>query len=106
MTAAVVYVTVPNQKEAESLAQTAVNERLAACANIIPQIKSVYRWEGETHMDQESLLLFKTTQARVPELMDRIQELHSYEVPCITSWPLTEIHPDYLQWIQQSTQSL
>ncbi|QDU81111.1 Divalent-cation tolerance protein CutA [Polystyrenella longa] len=105
MSAAVVYVTMPSSEQAESLAQIVVTERLAACANIVPQIKSVYRWEEEVQTADECLVYFKTSQDRVQGLIARVQELHEYEVPCITSWPITKILPEYFSWIQDSTSS-
>ncbi|MEZ6045424.1 MAG: divalent-cation tolerance protein CutA [Planctomycetaceae bacterium] len=103
MPAAVVYVTVPSVQVAEKMAQDVVEARLAACANIIPQVQSVYRWEGKISHDQEAVLIFKTDQDRVTELISKVRELHEYEVPCITSWPITDILPEYLEWIVNST---
>ncbi|MAT15600.1 MAG: divalent-cation tolerance protein CutA [Planctomyces sp.] len=105
MSAAVVYVTMPDAEQAESLARTVVEERLAACGNILPGMTSVYRWEEEVQSAGECLLLFKTTRDRVTDLIARVKELHSYDVPCITSWPISDILPEYFQWIKESTET-
>ena len=87
--------------EARDLAKQLVDERLIACANIVPGVTSVYRWEGKVCEDSESLLVMKTTAEQLAELTDRIRSLHSYEVPEVIALPLApgEGNPDYLRWL-------
>ena len=88
---------------AEELAAALVTERLAACAQVLGPVRSVYRWEGEVRRTREWLIVAKTTFARLPELTDRIRELHRYEVPEIVAVPITGGDPAYLTWIQRET---
>ena len=76
-----------------------VEDRLAACGNVIPGVASVYRWAGEVQEDSEALVLFKTTEEMLPELEKRVMELHSYEVPEFISLPVTHGHVPYLRWV-------
>jgi len=95
----VVLVTVPDPAVGKELARTVVEERLAACGNVIPGLVSVYRWKGEIHEDPEALVIFKTTEDALPELERRIVELHPYEVPEFLAIPLTHGHHPYLRWV-------
>jgi periplasmic divalent cation tolerance protein len=97
------FCTCPDEATAQAIAETLVGERLAACANLVPGIRSIYRWEGQIQRDSEVLLLIKTAAGRVPALTDRLRGLHPYEVPEIISVPITEGLPDYLSWITTCT---
>jgi periplasmic divalent cation tolerance protein len=97
------FCTCPDEATAQAIAETLVGERLAACANLVPGIRSIYRWEGQIQRDSEVLLLIKTAAGRVPALTDRLRELHPYEIPEIISVPITEGLPDYLSWITTCT---
>ena len=99
----VVLVTSPSAEFAASLARTLVEERLAACANLVPQIRSIYRWQGEICDDAETLLILKTTTARYPELEARIQELHPYDVPEVIQLPIQAGSAAYLGWLVEQT---
>lgn len=101
--AALVYVTVPNAAEAQRIGRAVVSERLAACANIVPQLTSIYWWEGELQEDGESLLLLKTRAALFERLRERIAQLHPYEVPAISMIPLSAVHEPYLTWLIEET---
>jgi len=94
------------QNEADNIADAILKERLAACVNIAVGIKSKYWWEGELHTDTESLLIIKTRAELVPDLIARIKELHSYEVPEIISFEIKEGNAGYLQWIAQETKAI
>jgi len=98
-----VIVTVPKDKAA-ALGRAIVEERLAACANIIPSIRSIYTWKGNVEDEEEAMMFFKTTDAAVGRLSDRIRALHPYEVPEIISFEIkdAEGNPDYLAWIHAS----
>lgn len=99
----VVYVTVGSQSEAFTIAREVVQERLAACANVIEGVTSIYEWQGELQADAEWILIMKTVSSRLADLTDRIAELHSYECPCITSWPIAEGHEPFLRWLSDQT---
>ncbi len=97
----VVLVTSPKDI-AESLATTVVAEHLAACANIIPGVTSIFFWEGKVCQEAEVLLLIKTTKSSWNQLMVRVKELHTYDIPEIVSLPITDGFQPYLNWINQS----
>jgi periplasmic divalent cation tolerance protein len=94
----VVLCTIP-QNRAEALARALVNNRLSACVNIVPSVKSIYRWEGKICQNVESLLIIKTTEARFPALMEFIKSHHPYAVPEIIALPVSDGNPDYLGWV-------
>ena len=98
-----VYVTAANEAEAERIAKTVVEERLAACANLLGAIRSVYWWEGKVCEGTEVALVFKTSDERKTALIDRIKELHSYDCPAIACLPITDGNPDFLEWIVSET---
>lgn len=98
--AVAVFCTAP-PAEAEALARTLVEERLAACVNLAP-VSSCYIWDGKVNMDGETLLIIKTTRMRFEPLKKRILELHSYSVPEIVAVPIVEGHEVYLDWVRQS----
>jgi periplasmic divalent cation tolerance protein len=87
--------------EADRIARALVDERLAACVNIMP-VRSCYLWEGKINLEGEELLIIKTEQSMVEQLMSRIIELHSYKVPEIVVLPILDGYPPYLHWIAQS----
>ena len=95
----VVLVTVPDPETGRILARQMVEDRLAACGNVIPGLTSVYRWAGEVQEDPEALVIFKTTEDLLPALMKRVTELHPYDVPEFLALPVTNGHIPYLQWV-------
>lgn len=97
-----VYFVARDMKEAMSLSRTLVEERLIACANC-HVISSVYRWAGRIEEDSEVAVICKTTTTKVPAVIVRIKELHSYEIPCITSWEIRTGHQEYLDWVGRET---
>lgn len=101
--AVLVYITVPNETVGRQIAEALVQRRLAACVNMVPQIASVYRWDGQVQVETEGLLLAKTQSALVPELRTAVAEMHPYSVPAISAIPLQNVHPPYLDWIFQET---
>ncbi|RMF90836.1 MAG: divalent-cation tolerance protein CutA [Methanobacteriota archaeon] len=100
---AIVEVTTSGVTESKRIGKTVVEERLAACANIIPEISSVYWWKGAVQEDAESILLLKTKAEKVERLIERIRELHSYENPAIIAVPIEKGSPAYLRWIEEET---
>jgi periplasmic divalent cation tolerance protein len=105
MDAVTLYTTWPDAEAGKRCARILVEERLAACANLIPAVTSIYAWRGEIEEASEVALLFKTTASRAAAAQERIAELHPYETPCIVAWPIAETGsaPDYLQWIRRET---
>ena len=99
----IVFVTTGSEEDALRIGRTVVEERLAACAGIVPRIVSVYRWKGEIHQEPESLMVMKTRSAMVPELRERVRELHGYEVPEFVAFPVEQGLPEYLAWVLEST---
>ncbi|NCA69035.1 MAG: divalent-cation tolerance protein CutA [Sphingobacteriia bacterium] len=95
--------TCPDESTARRIAVTLVEERLAACVNLLPGITSVYRWEGRIHQDAEVLLVLKTPLERVLMLTERLRDLHPYDVPEIIAVPITEGLPAYLNWMTTCT---
>ena len=98
-----VLVTAPSAEKAGEIARALVEERLAACGNVVPGLRSIYRWEGRVQDDAEALLLLKTTRRRLPALRARVLALHPYEVPEVLALPVEAGHPPYLEWIAAST---
>ena len=97
MTLATVYAVFADGDEAKRVASTVIEERLAACANILAPCASFYRWEGKLQEADEVPAIFKTASAG--RLIARIATLHSYDVPAITSWPIDAVHAPYGDWI-------
>ncbi|MDP7113740.1 MAG: divalent-cation tolerance protein CutA, partial [Myxococcota bacterium] len=77
-----------------------VTARLAACVNIVPTIRSVYRWKGAIEKDEESLLVIKTTAARLAEVIEHVVRVHPYEVPEVVALPIDDGLPAYLSWLR------
>ena len=99
-----VYATASDEVEGRRIGRTAVEKRLAACANIFP-IRSIYRWKGEVEEDDEHALILKTRSELVPDLIGMIQKESSYEVACAVSYRMSDANPVYLEWIDESTRT-
>jgi periplasmic divalent cation tolerance protein len=95
----IVYITASNTKEATDIAEALLKERLAACANVVESIKSVYWWKGKLEHENESLIILKTQERKFDALAARAKELHSYENPEIVAVPILKGSSDYLDWI-------
>jgi periplasmic divalent cation tolerance protein len=98
-----VHVTAPNREQASRMARALVEERLAACVNIVDGVQSVFRWEGKLHEDQEVLCLIKTRPDLLPVLIERVQALHPYEVPEILAFEVADGSAAYLAWLHDAT---
>jgi periplasmic divalent cation tolerance protein len=94
--------TAGSEDEAHRIARHLVANRLAACVNLIPQVESIYRWEGKVESAREWLLLIKTTAHAFPEVRDAIQELHSYEVPECVAVAIEDGSVPYLKWLSEA----
>ena len=101
--ALVVLVTAPTAEKAAEIARVVVEERLAACGNVVPGLRSIYRWEGRIQDDAEALLVLKTTRARFDALRDRVLVLHPYEVPEVIALSVEAGSARYLAWIGAET---
>lgn len=100
--AVVVLTTVGADADAVGLGRTLVDERLAACVNILPVMTSVYRWKGRVEQDREQQIVIKTTPGALPALEARLRELHPYEVPEFLVLPVTDGSDAYLRWLGDS----
>lgn len=94
------FCTCPDERSAQVLAETLVGERLAACVNQLPGVRSTYRWQGRLCSDNEVLLLIKTREACFETLSARLLELHPYDLPELIAIPLELGHPAYLAWLR------
>jgi periplasmic divalent cation tolerance protein len=103
MAVMIVYATASDTAEAERIGRALVSERLAACANVIQAMRSIYWWEGRVQDSAEAVLILKTTDARLDAAIARIKALHSYDCPCIEAWPVAAGHPDFLDWVARET---
>jgi periplasmic divalent cation tolerance protein len=97
-----VYVTAANQDDAEKIAARAVQEKVAACANLLGPITSIYEWKGTVERSEEWAMLLKTTEEKFPALELLIKTLHGYEVPCIVAWRIDQGSPAFLDWVRTS----
>ncbi len=97
------YVTCADGDEAKAIAHTLVDERLAACANILGPMTSVYRWEGAIQEDGETLMILKTVASKIERLQERIGELHPYDLPEILVLNVCGGSPAYLSWVERET---
>lgn len=97
-----VYAVFADADEATSIGRQMVEERLAACVNILPGVRSIYRWKGEVESAEEAAAIFKTTDREADALITRIAGLHSYEVPCVVTWPIDKVLAPYAGWVEDS----
>jgi periplasmic divalent cation tolerance protein len=94
-----IYMTVGSKEEARKIGRELVTARLAACVNILDNMNSFYRWEGKIQDDTEVVMIAKTTEDKVPELIKKVKSLHSYDCPCIVSLPVIGGHQPFLEWV-------
>jgi len=99
-----VYVTTASPEEAEKLGRGAVGERLAACANILPGMRSLYRWQGAIETAQEAVLILKTQRSVMDRLTHYLRQHHSYDCPCVVALPIEGGNPAYLDWLKQQVE--
>jgi periplasmic divalent cation tolerance protein len=98
-----VYITARSEDEATVIGRTLVEEKLAACVNILPGMRSVYRFEGKIEEAREAVLIVKTRADLFEKLEVRVKALHSYSCPCIVAFPVQKGSPEFLAWIDKST---
>jgi len=99
----VVFITCGSEEEALKIARSLVEERLAACVNLVSPVRSIYRWEGKIWDEKEWILIIKTQKERFEELKKRVKSLHSYSVPEIIGLPIVEGSSSYLEWLLEET---
>jgi len=99
-----IYITTKDKQEARKIGKVLVEERLAACVNIIDGMNSMYWWEGKVQDDNEAVLIAKTRESLVQELIKKVKSLHSYSCPCIVSLPISDGNKEYLDWLEKETQ--
>ncbi len=97
------YITCSSVDEAKNIASKMVEQRLAACGNILPGMISVYQWKGKIENDDEVVLILKTQKSLFEKLKSKVIELHSYETPCVISWDIDRGNKEYLDWIADET---
>ena len=97
------YMTAANEEEAVAIAQRLLDERLIACANILPGVRSLYRWQGQVQDEGEVAVLMKTRADLATVATARIAVLHSYDVPCVAAWPAAHAHLPYIDWVRAQT---
>ena len=103
MSACFVYITAPDKATARDIGRALVDARLAACANILDGMTSVYRWQGRVEEAGEAVLIAKTREALVPALTEKVRALHRYECPCIVALPVVGGSQAFLDWIDAET---
>jgi periplasmic divalent cation tolerance protein len=101
--AIVVLITTASREEAERIGRRLVEDRLAACVNVVPQVRSFFVWEQKLSQEDEALLVVKSRRARFPQLAAAVKKLHSYNVPEIIALPVIGGSVDYLRWVSEST---
>ena len=99
-----VYAVFADADEAERISRAMVEERLAACINILGPIRSIYRWKGAVESADEVAAIFKTAQHQADALIARIAGLHSYDLPCIVTWPVDKLLVSYADWVEGSVE--
>jgi periplasmic divalent cation tolerance protein len=103
MKSIVVFITAPGEEEAAGIAKALVEEKLAACVNIIRGIRSIYRWEGRVEDEPEALMVVKSREGLFEKLSGRVRELHPYSVPEVIAVPITRGLKEYVDWIGEAT---
>ena len=97
---AIMYITTSNEEEALKIGKYIVKKRLAACSNIINNMKSIYWWEGNLENDKEAILILKTNEEKVDEIIAKVKEIHSYDNPCIIALPVIKSSNSYFEWLK------
>jgi periplasmic divalent cation tolerance protein len=101
--AIVVYITAPNEDEAAKIAKTLIEEKLAACVNIVPEIRSIYSWQGKIEDEKEVLMIVKTRLRLFNALKTKVLTMHSYTIPEIIALPIVDGSDEYIKWLKEAT---
>ena len=97
------FCTFPNTETAQRIARELVDQKLAACGNVLPQIHSIYRWQGKVESADEALVLFKLSASRFPDFEAKLRSLHPYDVPEIIACQIDQALPEYLRWVCENS---
>ena len=97
----VLFITAATADQAREMAQTLVEDRLVACANVLPPMQSIFRWQGKICRETEALIVAKSLKSHVQRIVEEVKQLHSYDVPEIIALPITGGSPEYLRWIDE-----
>ena len=100
----IIYTTINDEQDARKIANFLIQEQIVACVNIIPNIESIYRWKGRIEEEKEYILIAKTVDENVNKTINRIKELHNYEIPDIIAVPIIDGNTDYLDYIKRETE--
>jgi len=98
-----IYITTGSMDEAKTIGKELVSGRLAACVNIIDNMNSMYWWDGKIQDDREVIIIAKTKESLVPELIEKVKSIHSYDCPCIVSLPISDGNKAFLEWVEKET---
>ena len=98
-----IYITASGMDEARTVCRALVSERLAACVNIIENMRSMYWWEGEIQDDREVIVIAKTRESLVPDLIEKVKSMHSHDCPCVVSLPIVDGNREFLEWVENET---
>lgn len=101
-----VYVTAASRAEALTLGRTLVEDRLAACANVLDGMTAIYHWDGKLQEEDEAVVILKTTADLLQALTARLRDLHSYDLPCVVAWKIDGGNAPYLDWVRAETRKL
>ena len=99
------YITTASRQEAKTIGRRLVKERLVACVNLLDGMESIYLWDGEVRHESEVVMLAKTQSSCVSTVIERVEQLHSYDCPCIVALPVQDGNPDYLKWVEEQTRT-
>ena len=103
MSYSLIYVTAGTREEALEIGRALVESRLAACANVLAPMTSIYRWDGAVNEDDEVPLILKTQDGLVEQVIEKVKSIHSYDCPCVVALPITGGNPAFLDWIEAET---
>lgn len=98
------YITTASERDSKRIAIALLEKRYIACANIVPKINSMFWWKGKIEKQKESLLVIKTQQKWIEDIIKTVKKIHGYEVPCIEFWSAEKANPDFEKWIEAETQ--
>ena len=104
MSILLVYATAPNRETAQKIARTLLDDQLIACANIMPGMESIYRWQGKIESAAEVAMIFKTSHRQMAALQQKFLALHPYDVPALAAIPIEAAPPDFAAWVEAETQ--
>ncbi len=104
MQMAMIYFTAGDREEVLRIGRVLVEERLAACVNVLGEITSIFRWDGAVQQEPEAAAIVKTTAELTERVIRRIKELHPYDCAAVLSWPIPHGNPDFLKWVGEETQ--